>query len=121
MSALLELAGVSRDFGGLRAVRDVSFALGAGEVVGLIGPNGAGKTTIINLVTGVHRVSAGTIAVAGRRVDGWPPHRIARLGVARTFQVVQPFPDMTVLDNVAAASAGLPGLLSAMLGTPVER
>jgi ABC-type branched-subunit amino acid transport system ATPase component len=104
VSALLELAGVSRDFGGLRAVRDVSFALGAGEVVGLIGPNGAGKTTIINLVTGVHRVSAGTIAVAGRRVDGWPPHRIARLGVARTFQVVQPFPDMTVLDNVAAGA-----------------
>ena len=104
MSALLELDAVSRDFGGLRAVRDVSFALGAGEVVGLIGPNGAGKTTVVNLVTGVHRVSAGTIAFAGRRIDGWPCHRIARLGVARTFQVVQPFPDMTVVDNVAAGA-----------------
>jgi branched-chain amino acid transport system ATP-binding protein len=104
MSALLELTGVSRDFGGLRAVRDVSFALAPGEVVGLIGPNGAGKTTVVNLVTGVHRVSAGHIAFDGRRIDGLRSHRIARLGVARTFQVVQPFPEMTVLDNVAAGA-----------------
>ena len=104
MSALLELAGVSRDFGGLRAVRQVSFALAPGEVVGLIGPNGAGKTTLVNLVTGVHRVSAGQIAFDGRRIDGLRSHRIARLGVARTFQVVQPFPEMTVLDNVAAGA-----------------
>lgn len=104
MSALLELRGVSRDFGGLRAVRDVSFALAPGEVVGLIGPNGAGKTTLVNLITGVHPVSAGAIVFDGRRLDGLRPHRIARRGVARTFQVVQPFPDMTVLDNVAAGA-----------------
>jgi branched-chain amino acid transport system ATP-binding protein len=101
---ILELAGVSRDFGGLHAVRDVSFALAPGEVVGLIGPNGAGKTTIVNLVTGVHRVTAGRIAFDGRRIAGLRSHRIARLGVARTFQVVQPFPEMTVLDNVAAGA-----------------
>ena len=101
---ILELAGVSRDFGGLRAVHDVAFALAPGEVVGLIGPNGAGKTTVVNLVTGVHRVSAGRIVFDGRRIDGLRSHRIARLGVARTFQVVQPFPEMTVLDNVAAGA-----------------
>jgi branched-chain amino acid transport system ATP-binding protein len=113
---ILELASVSRRFGGLHAVRDVSFALAPGEVVGLIGPNGAGKTTIVNLVTGVHPVSAGRISFEGRRVDGLRSHRIARLGVARTFQVVQPFPDMSVLDNVAAGAlfaGGAEGLAAA--------
>lgn len=116
MSTLLELSGVSKDFGGLHALRGVSFALPAGEVVGLIGPNGAGKTTVVNLVTGVHPVSAGRIAFAGRRIDGESRHRIARLGVARTFQVVQPFPEMTVLDNVAAGAlfaGGAPGVAAA--------
>jgi branched-chain amino acid transport system ATP-binding protein len=116
VSTLLELSGISKDFGGLHALRDVSFALPAGEVVGLIGPNGAGKTTVVNLVTGVHPVSTGRIVFAGRRIDGEPRHRIARLGVARTFQVVQPFPDMTVLDNVAAGAlfaGGAPGVAAA--------
>ncbi len=104
MTPILELRRVSRFFGGLRAVNEVSFALGRGEVVGLIGPNGAGKTTVVNLITGVHRPSAGTILFDGRRVDGLRPHRIARLGIARTFQIVQPFPRMSVLDNVAAGA-----------------
>jgi branched-chain amino acid transport system ATP-binding protein len=104
VSALLELAGVARLFGGLRALHDVSLALEPGEIVGLIGPNGAGKTTLVNLVTGVYPPSAGVIRLAGRRIDGLRAHRIARLGVARTFQIVQPFPDMTVLDNAAAGA-----------------
>ncbi|HXG04698.1 MAG TPA: ABC transporter ATP-binding protein, partial [Candidatus Binatia bacterium] len=83
---------------------DVSFSVAPGEVVGLIGPNGAGKTTLVNLISGVHRLSAGMIFFEGRRIDGLRPHRIARLGIARTFQIVQPFPRMSVLDNVATAA-----------------
>ncbi|MEJ0070285.1 MAG: ABC transporter ATP-binding protein [Pseudomonadota bacterium] len=116
MSTLLELAGVTRSFGGLRAVDDVSLTLAEGEIVGLIGPNGAGKTTLVNLVTGVHPVSAGTISFRGKRISGTAPFRIARLGIARTFQVVQPFPRMSVLDNVAAGAlfaAGLPDIAGA--------
>jgi branched-chain amino acid transport system ATP-binding protein len=104
MTDILELRGVSRFFGGLRALHDVSFGLAPGEIVGLIGPNGAGKTTLVNLVTGVYRPSAGTIAFEGRRIDGRKPYQISRLGVARTFQIVQPFPRMTVLENVAAGA-----------------
>src|SRR5205807_6848666 len=84
MSAILRLAHVSRRFGGLVAVNNVSFELKAGEVVGLIGPNGAGKTTLVNLVTGVHRVGAGEIWYGGERIDRLPPDRIARRGIART-------------------------------------
>jgi len=104
MSAILRLAHVSRRFGGLVAVNNVSFELKAGEVVGLIGPNGAGKTTLVNLVTGVHRVGAGEILYGGERIDRLPPDRIARRGIARTFQVVQPFPQMTVLENVTGGA-----------------
>jgi len=104
VTSILELRGVSRFFGGLKAVDDVSFGLSPGEVVGLIGPNGAGKTTLVNLITGVYRPSAGAILFGGRRIDGLRSHRIARLGIARTFQIVQPFPRMTVLDNVAAGA-----------------
>jgi branched-chain amino acid transport system ATP-binding protein len=104
MSAILRLANVSRRFGGLLAVNNVSFALEAGEVVGLIGPNGAGKTTLVNLVTGVHRAGAGEIWYADERIDRLSSDRIARLGIARTFQVVQPFPHMTVLDNVTGGA-----------------
>jgi branched-chain amino acid transport system ATP-binding protein len=116
VSALLELDRVSRSFGGLRALDDVSLSLQEGEIVALIGPNGAGKTTLVNLVTGVHPVSAGEIRFRGARVSGLPPFRIARLGIARTFQVVQPFPRMSVLDNVAAGAlfaAGTRDLASA--------
>jgi branched-chain amino acid transport system ATP-binding protein len=104
MSAILRLAHVSRRFGGLVAVNNVSFELKAGEVVGLIGPNGAGKTTLVNLVTGVHRVGAGEIWYRDECIDRLPPDRIARRGIARTFQVVQPFPQMTVLENVTGGA-----------------
>ena len=116
MSAMLRLANVSRRFGGLIAVNDVSFELRSGEIVGLIGPNGAGKTTLVNLITGVHRPGAGEIWYGGERIDHLSPDRIARRGIARTFQVVQPFPHMTVLENVtggALFAGGVPTIREA--------
>ncbi len=104
VSALLELEGVSRRFGGLRAVNAVTLSVAAGEIVGVIGPNGAGKTTLVNVITGVHPASAGSVRFAGRDITRIRPWQAARLGIARTFQVVQPFPEMTVLENVAAAA-----------------
>ena len=104
MSELLELNGVSRRFGGLRAIHDITLSISQGEVVGVIGPNGAGKTTLVNVVTGVHPASAGSIRFAGREITRVRPWQAARLGIARTFQVVQPFPEMTVIENVAAAA-----------------
>ena len=102
MTAILRLDNVSQRFGGLLALDAVDLAVEAGEVVGLIGPNGAGKTTLVNMVTGVYKPSTGTIAYDGRRIDGLKPYQISRLGIARTYQVVQPFPEMTALENVMA-------------------
>jgi branched-chain amino acid transport system ATP-binding protein len=104
MTRLLEISGISKRFGGLQAVKNFSAALNAGEIVGLIGPNGAGKTTLVNLVSGVLRPDRGEISLASARIDRLRPDQIARLGVARTFQIVQPFPRMTVLGNVAASA-----------------
>jgi branched-chain amino acid transport system ATP-binding protein len=104
MTALLELKDASRRFGGLNAVDRVSFGVAAGEILGLIGPNGAGKTTLINLITAVHPATAGSVHFDGRDITRLRPHQIARLGLARTFQIVQPFPKMTVLENVAAGA-----------------
>ena len=104
MSALLELDGVSRSFGGVKAVDDVSFTLKEGEIVALIGPNGAGKTTLVNLITGVHTPEAGKVLFQGENVTRQKPFQAARRGLARTFQIVQPFPRMTVLENVAASA-----------------
>ena len=104
MSVLLAVEQVSKRFGGVHAVRDVSFTLRAGEIVGLIGPNGAGKTTLVNLVTGVFPPSSGAIRFDGAEVTRQKPHQAARRGLARTFQIVQPFPQMTVLENVAAGA-----------------
>lgn len=102
MSPILELKGVSQRFGGLKALDSVDLSVNAGEVVGLIGPNGAGKTTLVNVVTGVFRPSAGSISFDGQRIDRLKPYQISRLGVARTYQVVQPFPEMSALENVMA-------------------
>ncbi len=103
---LLSLAGVSRRFGGLVAVDDVSADIEDGELVGLIGPNGAGKTTLFNLISGVTPVSAGSIRFAGTTITGLKPFEIARLGVGRTFQNLRIFPNMTVFDNVSVGALG---------------
>jgi branched-chain amino acid transport system ATP-binding protein len=104
MAEVLRLENVWRRFGGLQAVQDVSLSVGAGEILGLIGPNGAGKTTLVNVITGVHRASSGRVIFEGRDITRLSPYQTARTGLARTFQIVQPFPDLTVLDNVAAAA-----------------
>ncbi|MHB0767485.1 ABC transporter ATP-binding protein [Bradyrhizobium sp. 5.13L] len=104
MTTLLSLSHVTRRFGGLTALDDVSFEVGAGEIIGLIGPNGAGKTTLVNAITGVHPPTSGAVFFEKRRIDRLPSHCIGRIGISRTFQVMQPFPRMTVLDNVAAAA-----------------
>jgi branched-chain amino acid transport system ATP-binding protein len=95
---------LSRNFGGIQAIEDLSFALNEGEIVALIGPNGAGKTTLVNLLTGVVRPSSGRIRFHGEDVTAQRPFEAARRGLARTFQIVQPFPRMSVLENVAAGA-----------------
>lgn len=100
----LEVRDLTKDFGGLRAVNEVSFALRRGEILGLIGPNGSGKTTIINLITGLLDITGGSVVAAGREMAGWPPYKIARSGLARTFQVVKLFKDFTVGENVEVAA-----------------
>ena len=100
---MLQLSSVSRRFGGLVALDDVSLTVESGSVVGLIGPNGAGKTTLINVITGVLRPNSGTIYFDGEDITRIKPYQAARRGIARTFQIVQPFRDLTVVDNVAAA------------------
>jgi len=97
---LLDVRDVSISFGGLKAVTDFRLTLHAGSVQGLIGPNGAGKTTAFNLITGVYRPQAGQILLRGKPIQKLRPHRIAKAGIARTFQNIRLFPDMTVLDNV---------------------
>jgi len=102
-TALLQLDQVTVQFGGLKAVADVSLQIHPGELVGLIGPNGAGKTTVFNLITGVYRPTAGTIQFAGKPVSGQRPYRITARGIARTFQNIRLFGSLTVFDNVRTA------------------
>ena len=99
--ASLLRAHVTKRFGGLAALDEVSLTIGAGEVRGLIGPNGAGKTTLVNVLSGVLRPTAGSISFAGDEIAGSPPYRIARLGIRRTFQTLRIFPELSVLENVA--------------------
>ena len=101
---LLRLEGVGKRFGGVVAVNELSFAVEEGAILGLMGANGAGKTTAFGLIAGNLRPSSGTIQLDGRRIDGLRPNHVSRLGIARTFQIVRPFPALTVLDNVATAS-----------------
>lgn len=100
MTAMLEVRGLTRRFGGLVAVNDLSFEVNEGEMIGLIGPNGSGKTTTFSMLSGALRPSAGTIAFNGERIDGLKANKVCRKGLARTFQVVQPFPDITATENV---------------------
>jgi branched-chain amino acid transport system ATP-binding protein len=104
MMTLLEVRGLAKRFGGLQAVRDLSFVVGEGEIVGLIGPNGAGKTTVFALISGFLLPDTGTVRFRGRVITGLKPHRINALGLARTFQLVRPFPHLTVLRNVTVGA-----------------
>jgi branched-chain amino acid transport system ATP-binding protein len=99
MMAFLEGVNLSKYFGGLAAVSDVSFYLDSGEIVGLIGPNGAGKTTIFNLISGIYTPNHGVITFESKKISGMKPHKIAKIGIARTFQLTKPFGMMTVLEN----------------------
>jgi branched-chain amino acid transport system ATP-binding protein len=100
VTSLLAARGLSKRFGGLQAVAGLDLSVAPGEMLGLIGPNGAGKTTVFNLLSGFLAPDGGEIVFAGRSIAGLPPHAICRLGLARTFQIVRPFPRMTVLENV---------------------
>ncbi|RJF77032.1 ABC transporter ATP-binding protein [Rhodopseudomonas palustris] len=104
MSELLRLTGVSRRFSGLQALRDVTLSVARGEVLGLIGPNGAGKTTLVNTICGVTPANTGTVLFDGKDITKIKAYQAARLGLSRTFQIVQPFAEFSALDNVAAAA-----------------
>jgi branched-chain amino acid transport system ATP-binding protein len=119
----LELRSVTMRFGGLRALSAFDLALRPGELVGLIGPNGAGKTTAFNAITGVYAPTEGEVLVAGERVNGLRPHRICARGVARTFQNIRLFKDLTALDNVRIAchAGAKSGFLDALFLTPHHR
>ena len=120
MTALLEVRGVSKRFGGVHAVKDVSFSVRKGTVKALIGPNGAGKTTLFNLVSGVVAPDAGTVLFRGEPIQGSPPHRIAALGLSRTFQHIRLFAHMTALENVKVGVhvRSRAGFLAGMLHLP---
>jgi len=115
-AVLLRIERARKQFGGVIAVNDVSFDVGAREIVALIGPNGAGKSTTFNLITGVLTKSGGAISVHGNSIDNAPPQQVAKLGIARTFQHVKLVPDMTVLENVAIGAhlRGHAGAISSM-------
>jgi branched-chain amino acid transport system ATP-binding protein len=104
MSALLEIEKVNKHFGGLHAVRDLSFAVNEGEILGLIGPNGAGKSTLFNLINGVFAPDNGRIMFRGNDITGQKPYQVAHYGLARTHQIVQPLTNMTVLQNCAVGA-----------------
>lgn len=100
---MLKGVGVSKRFGGLMALSQVDFAVHPGEIVGLIGPNGSGKTTLFNVISGLHRPDSGEVTFRGRRISGLAAHRIAALGIGRTFQIVRPLMDLSILNNVSIA------------------
>ena len=120
MTPLLAVTGLSKRFGGLQAVKNVSFRVEKGTVKALIGPNGAGKTTLFNLVSGVFPPDAGTVALRGEPIHGRPPHRIAALGLSRTFQQIRLFAQMTALENVmvGAHPRSRAGFLAGMFHLP---
>jgi len=104
MSDLLEARGVSKRFGGLQAVSEVSFHIRQGEILGLIGPNGAGKTTLFNIVNGVYKPDKGSIRFMGEDITGLAPNRVVKMGLARTHQIVKPLNSLSVLDNVTVGA-----------------
>lgn len=121
--SLLECARLARHFGGVKAVDGVDLSVEDGDFYGLIGPNGSGKTTLVDLVSRFQRADAGTVTFAGREVTRWPPHRLARHGVARTFQRVRLFRGLSVRENVLAGMQPRPGpgTIAGFLATPAAR
>ena len=123
MRPLLELTGVRKSFGGLEVIADLDLTVGEREVVSLIGPNGAGKTTVFNLITGVYTPDAGSIRLDGRDLVGLPPHKVTSMGIARTFQTLRLFLNMTVQENITAATYGRTKarVWQSILRTPLAR
>ncbi len=103
-SPILSIAGVTKHFGGLVAVGDISFEISPSEIVGLMGPNGAGKSTLLNIIAGEYKPDSGIIKFKGRDITGLSPHKICHLGIGRTYQIPRPFANLTVLENVLAAA-----------------
>jgi branched-chain amino acid transport system ATP-binding protein len=101
---ILSIDSISKHFGGVLAVNKLSFDIHPGEVVGLMGPNGSGKTTLLNVIAGVYKPDGGTIKYNGQTITGFPPHKLCHLGIARTYQIPQPFGNLTALENVALAA-----------------
>jgi len=122
-ATLLELKAVDKSFGGLRVIADLDLTVKEHEIVSVIGPNGAGKTTLFNLITGIYRPDSGEIQLEGRNLVGVAPHKITELGIARTFQTLRLFLNMTVKENVMAAQYGHTkvGILRSMVRTPGAR
>jgi ABC-type branched-subunit amino acid transport system ATPase component len=120
---LLSLRGVTKAFGGLTVIDGLDLEVGTGEIVSVIGPNGAGKTTLFNLVSGLYEPDSGVIDLEGRSIVGLPPYRITKLGIARTFQTLRLFLNMTVLENVMASQYGRTraNVLQSILRTPASR
>jgi branched-chain amino acid transport system ATP-binding protein len=117
---MLEVSGITQIFGGVTALEEVSFAITKGDITGVIGPNGAGKTTLFNIITGIYRQMAGTVFLEGRNVSGFPPEKLARLAMVRTFQNIELFGGMTVLENVMVGmhTKSSSGLLACALKMP---
>ena len=103
----LDVQDIYKNFGGMQALNGITFSINDNELIGLIGPNGAGKTTLTNVLDGVHKPSRGQVWFNGRRIDGLPPYKIARLGIGRTFQVTRAFRRMTVLENMLVPALAL--------------
>jgi branched-chain amino acid transport system ATP-binding protein len=120
---MLRVEGLTKRFGGLLAVNDVSFAAPAGQVMSIVGPNGAGKTTLFNLITGVLPLDRGEVFLGDRRITGWPPHRLAAYGIGRTFQNVRLFQHLNALENVMVGRTARTraGVLAALALLPEER
>lgn len=110
---LLSVAGICKHFGGVAALKDISFDVHAGEVLGLMGPNGAGKSTLLNLISGEHKPDSGTVNLKGHSIIGLSTHRICHLGIARTYQIPQPFVNLSALQNITVAAEYGTGLSKA--------
>jgi ABC-type branched-subunit amino acid transport system ATPase component len=123
VTPILEIRGLSKAFGGLRVIQDLDITVGTGEIVSVIGPNGAGKTTLFNMISGIYRPDAGEILFDGSSIVGSSPEQIANLGIARTFQTLRVFLNMTVRENVMAATYGATKtrMWQSMLRTPAAR